>query len=124
MTKSRNDYSSRLRIERLSAEGIIGVHNWERNQKQTLYVTLEMWLDTRAAATNDDLANAVDYSAVASDVRELVATAQAQTIEHLAEQIAQSLLAGYAIAQINVEVHKPDAVPGTRDISIRVTRTA
>ena len=56
------DYVS---IRDLSVSAVIGVHAWEREIEQTLVFSVDMAADVRRAAASDDLADALDYSAVA-----------------------------------------------------------
>ena len=44
------------------------MHDWEREIEQTLIVSVEMAADVRQAAASDDLADALDYSAVAETI--------------------------------------------------------
>ncbi len=56
------DYVS---IRDLHVAAVIGVHSWERKVEQTLSFTVDMVADVRKAAATDELADALDYSAVA-----------------------------------------------------------
>lgn len=108
-----------IHLERLATSGIIGVYPWERKQAQTLYITLVLEGDLTAAAQADDVALTVDYGAVAQQVQAVVASAEAKLIEHLAKQIAEDLLARYPLAAAEVQVDKPDAVPGAANVAVR-----
>jgi dihydroneopterin aldolase len=55
-------------VKDLSVRAVIGVHAWERNVEQTLVVSVDMATDVRKAAASDDLADALDYSAVAATI--------------------------------------------------------
>ena len=59
------DYVS---IRDLSVPAVIGVHDWEREVEQTLLFSVDMAADVRRAAATDDLADALDYSAVARTI--------------------------------------------------------
>ena len=52
-------------VRDLSVSAVIGVHDWEREITQTLVFSVDMAADVRKAARRDDLADALDYSAVA-----------------------------------------------------------
>lgn len=108
-----------IKLERLATTGIIGVYRWERKQEQTLYVSLVLTADLAAAAEQDDVALTIDYQEVANAVHEVVAAREAKLIEHLAKQIADQLMARFPITAVEVQVDKPDAVPGTSNIAVR-----
>ena len=60
------DYVS---VRDLAVAAVIGVHPWEREIEQTLVVSVDMAADVARAAASDDLADALDYSAVAATIR-------------------------------------------------------
>jgi dihydroneopterin aldolase len=99
-----------LRDLRVSA--VIGVHDWERETEQTLVFAVEMAADVAKAASNDDIADALDYSAVAQTVRDVVRQGRFQLIETAAERVAGRLLTDYRLGWVRVEVAKPLAGEG------------
>lgn len=83
-----------------------------------------MHADLDAAAAADDVALTIDYGAVATEVQELVASCEAKLIEHLAKRIADALLARYPITSIEVQVDKPEAVPGAGNTAVTYSANA
>jgi dihydroneopterin aldolase len=86
-----------------------GVHPEEREDGQTF--VLDVWLESppiRADET-DELADAVDYSAVADRVVELATGGPYQLLERLAALIADDLVARFGVTRARVRVAKPDA---------------
>ncbi len=69
----------------------IGITEEERANEQRLLMSIELFVDTRAAAKSDDIAKTIDYAAVASDVLSLATTPRA-TLERLAEDTAMMIL--------------------------------
>src|SRR4029077_18530269 len=62
------DYVS---IRDLAVSAVIGVHPWEREIEQTLVVSVDIAADVAKAAASDELADALDYSAVAETLAAL-----------------------------------------------------
>jgi dihydroneopterin aldolase len=115
-------------VRDLSVQAVIGVHDWEREITQTLVVTVDMvpsTADARTAARHDDLADALDYSAVARTIASVVRDGRFRLIETAAERIAERLLADHPVAWLRLEVRKPIASGGyTAAVTIeRGTRT-
>ena len=52
-------------IRELEVRTIIGIFDWEREQRQVVSLDLEMGSDIGAAAATDTIENALDYKAVA-----------------------------------------------------------
>jgi len=96
----------------LRVPAVIGVHDWERETEQTLVFAVEMTADVARAASNDDIADALDYSAVAQTVRDVVGQGRFQLIETAAERVAGRLLTDYRLGWVRVEVAKPLAGEG------------
>jgi 7,8-dihydroneopterin aldolase/epimerase/oxygenase len=93
-------------ISDLSVAAVIGVHPWERDIEQTLVFNVDMDADVRRAAASDDLADALDYSAVAGVIATVVREGKFRLIETAAERAAACLLAEYPITWLRLEVRK------------------
>jgi dihydroneopterin aldolase len=102
----------RVSIRDLRVSAVIGVRDWEREVTQTLVVSVDMAADVRKAAESDDLADALDYSAVAQVISSVVRDGRFRLIETAAERIAERLLADYPVAWLRLEVRKPIADGG------------
>jgi dihydroneopterin aldolase len=96
-------------VRDLSVEAVIGVHDWERGITQTLVFDVVMAADVARAARTDDLADTLDYSAVAGTVASVVRDGQFRLIETAAERVAERLLADHPVAWLRLEVRKPIA---------------
>lgn len=99
-------------IRGLAVPAVIGVYDWEREISQTLVFGIDLAADVAKAAARDDVADAVDYSAVAATVTRVVQDGKFQLIETAAEQVAERVLADYPVGWVRVEVAKPIAPAG------------
>jgi len=113
------DYVS---VRDLSVAAVIGVHAWEREIEQTLLFRVDMAADVRRAAATDDLADALDYSAVAATIAAVVRDGKFRLIETAAERVAERLLADFPVAWLRLEVRKPITDGYTAAILIERTR--
>lgn len=91
----------------LNVSAVIGVLDWERETEQTLVFHIDMASDVRKAAASDDIADALDYSAVVETVTKVVREGKFQLIETAAERVADRLIADYKLSWTRVEVAKP-----------------
>jgi dihydroneopterin aldolase len=98
------DYVS---VRDLAVSAVIGVHPWERETEQTLLVSVEMAADVRKAASSDDLADALDYSAVAAAIAAVLREGKFRLIETAAERAAGRLLADFPLSWLRLELRKP-----------------
>ena len=97
-------------IRDLRVSTVIGVYDWERETEQALVFAVDMAADVARAAARDDIADTLDYSAVARTVTSVVTEGRFQLIETAAERVAQRLLGDFALSWVRVEVVKP--IPG------------
>jgi 7,8-dihydroneopterin aldolase/epimerase/oxygenase len=110
-------------VRDLSVAAVIGVHPWERDVEQTLVFNVDMDAEVRRAAASDDLADALDYSAVAEVIAAVVREGRFRLIETAAERVAERLLAGFPVTRLRLELRKPIADGGyTAVIMIERTR--
>lgn len=124
MTIDDSAPADRIRIHGLEAFVLIGTQEWERLTRQRLRFDLVLAVDCRRAGTSDDLADAVDYLAVAQRVHTRAAASSFHLVEALAEAVAADVLAmSAAIRAITVTITKRGTVPGTEGINVEITRT-
>lgn len=96
-----------VRIEGLEAFGRHGVAPAERELGQRFVVDLELELASSAATASDDLADTVDYAALADTVAAIVAGPPVALLERLAALIADRALAEPLARAVTVTVRKP-----------------
>lgn len=108
----------------LRVETIIGIYDWERTTRQTVAVDLEMVWDIARAAASDDIADTLDYKAVAKRLIAFVEASEFQLVETLAERIAAIVRDEFGVPWVRVTLHKPGAVRGSRDVGVVIERGA
>ena len=109
---SLNAVTDFVSVKDLSVRAVIGVHAWERDVEQTLVVSVDMATDVRKAAASDDLADALDYSAVAETIAAVLREGKFRLIETAAERVAGRLLADFPLSWLRLELRKPIAAGG------------
>lgn len=117
--------SDRVVLRGLRGYGRHGVLDSERRLGQSFLVDVVIELDTRQAASSDDVADTVDYSDVAQSVLAIVEGEPVALLEKLAQRICDAVLAHERVQAVDVTVHKPSApVPAPfDDIAVTIRRT-
>jgi len=105
-------------IKGLQAQSVIGVYAWEREIRQTLVLDLEMASDTARAAASDQIADALDYATISSQVISLVEGSEYQLIESLAEEVARMVLKDFGVSWLRLRLSKPGAVAEAEDVGV------
>lgn len=106
----------------LRIDTVIGVFDWERRVRQTVILDLEMAADIRRAAASDDLADTLNYKAVAKRLIEFVGHSEFQLVETLAERVAELVVAEFRVPWLRLRVNKQGAVRGARDVGVVIER--
>ena len=111
-------------IRELAVDATIGIFDWERRVKQTLYFDLDLSFDIRRAACSDDIEHTLSYKAVAKRVIEWVGNSEYLLVETLIEHVAAMILAEFPVPRVRITLNKRGAVSTARDVGIRIERTA
>lgn len=111
-------------VRQLELETVVGFHEWEQALAQLVHVELEIFTDTRAAASSNSVGDTFDYEQIIKRLRRLAADERHRLVEALAERIADVVMTEFAVKHIRVRVAKPHAVSGTRDVGVVIERGA
>ena len=111
-------------VKGLKIEAVIGVYAWERAITQPLLIDIALETDVSRAAGSDDVNDALNYKAVCDDVSDWCQEIKAKLLEHLAEQIADKLLAKYASHKVTLSIAKPTAIKQADAVGVQITRHA
>ncbi|MFA7555309.1 MAG: dihydroneopterin aldolase [Spongiibacteraceae bacterium] len=109
-------------IRDLRIETIIGVYDWEREIKQAVSFDLEMAHDIQAAAASDDIAQTLNYKAVADRLIEFVGGSEFLLVETMAEHCAQIIMDEFSVPWVKMRLSKPGAVREARDVGVIIER--
>lgn len=117
---------ARISIVGLESPGRHGVYPQERELGQRFVIDAHMDLENCPATISDDVADTVDYSAICDAIVEIVGGPPVMLIEHLAQRIADRLLAERRVDHVEVTVRKPHvAIPHSlRETSVTIRRSA
>jgi len=110
-------------IKDLSARGVIGINDWEREKPQEILINVTLYADLRKAGASDDLAHSVNYRTVAKKVQRHAETAARFTVEALATDLARLCLAEPGVQKVVVRVEKPGAARFSRSVGVEIERT-
>lgn len=109
-------------IKDLHAYGIIGIYPHERENPQEMLINVIVYTDTHLAAQSDDIADCVDYDALAKKLKAHAETAARLTVEALANDLVAICLQEKGVEKANVRVEKPGAVPSAQSVGVEVER--
>ena len=105
----RVEVRDRIELRGLTVRGHHGVFEHERRDGQDFVVDLTVWLDLSAAAASDELADTLDYGALAQRAAAIVGGEPSDLIESVAGRIADDVLTDRRVRAVEVVLHKPQA---------------
>jgi dihydroneopterin aldolase len=111
-----------LFLREFDLELIIGIYEWERKVPQTVRIDMEIGLPAQRAGETDDVADSIDYGAVARRVRETVSERRFNLVEALAEHIARLTREEFGAPWVRVSVTKLAIVRGVRQLGVTIER--
>jgi dihydroneopterin aldolase len=116
--------TDRIELTGLRVRGHHGVFDFERREGQDFVVDVALELSTGAAAASDDLADTVDYGALATGLAAVVEGQPVNLLETLAERLAAVCLTDSRVGAATVTVHKPQApIPlSFADVAVTIRR--
>lgn len=101
--------ADRIALTGLTVRGNHGVFDFERRDGQEFIVDVVLELDTSAAAASDELADTVDYGALAERMAAIVGGEPVNLLEKLVDRLAAACLQDVRVDAATVTVHKPQA---------------
>ena len=110
-------------IKNLLARGIIGVNDWERKRAQNILINLTLFTDTHRAAETDNINDCVNYSTMSKKVFSHAESANRETVEALANDLAKICLEEKGVQKVIVRVEKPGAVRFAESVGVEIERS-
>ena len=110
-------------IRDLTVRGIIGVNAWEREQPQDFVINIDLDTNVERAGITDNIFDCVDYQSVADSVSTHASTVGRLTVEALAADVAEIVMADSRVDRVRVRIEKPGAVPGSRSVGVEIDRS-
>ena len=117
--------ADRIQLRGLTVRGHHGVFDHERRDGQDFVVDITVWTDLAAAAASDDLADTLDYGALAQRAAAVIAGPPRNLIETVSAEIAEDVMTDERVHAVEVVLHKPNApIPLTfSDVSVVARRS-
>lgn len=115
-----------IELRGLRLVGRIGVLPEERERDQPLEIDVEAELDLSPSGASDELADTVDYGALCATIATIVGSGHVQLLEHLADVLAQAVLATddrITAATVAVRKLRPPVPYDLATSGVRITRT-
>ena len=124
---SRPDLANAMRglrhvfVNRLAVEASIGIHPHERENKQTIWLTIDAGV-LEESASAEAIGDVVCYEDMCKIATALASDGHIDLVETLAERIADRLMEDPRLVQIRVQIEKPQAIDQAASVGIAISR--
>ena len=110
-----------IRINDLKVRALIGVHPWEKVNKQELVINMTIEYDASQACLSDKLKDALNYESVAAKAIKTTECSRHALLERLADRILTGIMANRRVKAAYVRVDKPHALPQAKSVSFELS---
>lgn len=120
--KEEYSYKRKVLIKDLIFDTSIGIHDFEKKQKQQIKFNVEIDLDSSLKPSNTNLNTIVNYEDVISSIKMLTQKKHYDLLEVLAEDIFLDLFKNKNIIKIKLKIEKPEIIKNTASVGIEIIK--
>lgn len=112
----------KLFINDIDVMCIIGVEDWEREEKRPLRLQVELECTLHPGCATDQLDGTLNYDELYHRIRAKLETSSFHLIEAMGDQVAMLCLEYERVSTARITVEKPRFLTGCRSVAIMVER--
>ena len=122
--QKREDYSYKRKvlIKDLIFNTSIGIHDFEKKQKQQIKFNIEIDINSSLKPSNTNLNTIVNYENVINSIKILTQKKHYDLLEVLAEDIFLDLFENKNIIKIKLQIEKPEIIKNTASVGIEIIK--
>ena len=120
--KEDYSYKRKVLIKDLIFNTSIGIHDFEKKQKQQIKFNIEIDINSSLKPSNTDLNTIVNYEDVISSIKILTQKKHYDLLEVLAEDIFLDLFENKNIIKIKLKIEKPEIIKNTASVGIEIIK--
>jgi D-erythro-7,8-dihydroneopterin triphosphate epimerase len=111
-----------IKIENLKLRTIVGIYEWEKEDKQDIVINVEIEFDGTKAIETDDIADTIDYKSITKKIITMVEESEFNLIERIAGEAIKIIMENEKVEKASVRVDKPGALRFTDSVSVTQTQ--
>ena len=120
--KEDYSYKRKVLIKDLIFNTSIGIHDFEKKQKQQIKFNIEIDINSSLKPSNANLNAIVNYEDVISNIKILTQKKHYDLLEVLAEDIFLNLFKNKNIIKVKLKIEKPEIIENTTSVGIEITK--
>ena len=122
LKKEDYSYKRKVLIKDLIFNTSIGIHDFEKKQKQQIKFNIEIVINSSLRPSNNNLNTIVNYEDVISGIKTLTQKKHYDLLEVLAEDIFFNLFRNKNIIKVKLKIEKPEIIKNTASVGIEIIK--
>ena len=110
-----------INIENLRLRTIIGIYEWEKENKQDVIINISIEFDGSAAGKSDIIEDTVDYKTITKKIITYVEDGKFNLIEKMVTGIGEIVMEDNRVILSTITADKPGALRFTDSVSVTET---
>ncbi len=121
--KEKFKYKRKVIIKDLILNISIGIHNFEKKERQRVKFNIEILTNPYVIPNNKDLNSILNYEEIVSMIEKITYQKHHELLEDLAEKIFNMIFKNKLVKKINLKIEKLDILKKTKTVGIEVSKS-
>jgi 7,8-dihydroneopterin aldolase/epimerase/oxygenase len=101
---------TKLEINNLKIDTIIGIHDHEKSEKQSLIFDIIIFYNSSTTIKSDNIKDAIDYYDLTLNLKEFISNNHYELLETLSHKILEEIVKDKRIGKAILTISKPKAL--------------
>ena len=112
----------KVQINELVLNASIGIHEFEREKKQRVSISLSIKADDNLSEVNESISNVVSYEHVIKKLKKLINSGHIDLIETLSDKIFELCFSDSRVLSVWMKLEKLDVFSEAKSVGIEISR--
>ena len=121
--KEKFKYKRKVIIKDLILNISVGIHNFEKKNRQRVRFNIEILTNPYVTPNNKDLNSILNYEEIVSKIEKIAYLKHYELLEDLAENIFNMIFRNKLVKKINLKIEKLDILKKTKSVGIEVSKS-
>jgi len=121
--KEKFKYKRKVIIKDLILNISIGIHDFEKKERQRVKFNIEILTNPYVIPNNKDLNSILNYEEIVSMIEKITYQKHHELLEDLAEKIFNMIFKNKLVKKINLKIEKLDILKKTKSVGIEVSKS-
>ena len=121
--KKKYKYKRKVSIKNLILKISVGLHDFEKIEKQRVRFNIDISTDSNIKPNNNDLSSIVNYEDTIKKITYITEKKHHELLEDLAENIFDIIFESKLVKKVNLKLEKLDIIKNTESVGIEVSKS-